>query len=436
MVQERYHDILYEKIFDGNFYSWDSRAIRDFITERNSNLTPKQVCDLFIDKTKYLLRSYGKDDIIKKNLKFFITSELHNLASNPNFRDHIIHAINVYLLGHYIINSNQTFWEDNNIEITENVDSFFYIADNTLRKQPCLVQDSDKMKVFNFSWLVAAILHDFGYISENMKNAIKQLNDIKKQFPFLVYKLKFQPKLKEEKYNSALLLLKDFFKQINIDEEWNEFDFSRFFKIDEKNYIINHGISSSITYLNNMINKERARNIRNSRVYWNYINWGANRSIALAMALHDLPKLKRFAKKEKMDNYEMIIAYKIKFTKDPLTVLLILCDSLQDWDRERVLEGFQNDDVQKVKLKRIDCYSNQSKIILDIEIEYYLQETELRQNLDEDEVKILLDTKILKIKRNKLDILNHIDLENLIEVKFNYEVKFRDKIKENSIQLQ
>ena len=369
MVQERYHNILCDKILDKKFSSCNSRSIIDFIAEFTPNLTPKQVCDLFVDKTKNLLRSYGKDDIIKKNMKFFISSELHNLASNPNYRDHIIHSINVFLLGYYIINTTLTFWENNNLYITENVDNSFNISTDTLMNQTCSIQDSDRMKVFNFSWLVAAILHDFGYISENMKNAVKQLNNIKKQFPFLDYRLDFHPKLKKEKCKSALLLLKDFFKQINNDEEeLNEFDFSRFFKIDDKNYIINHGISSSITYLNNMINKQKNQNLSNSTENLNFINWGANRSIALAMALHDLPKLKEFAKKEKIENHSKIIAHKVKFTKDPLTVLLILCDSLQDWDRERVLEGFQNDDIQKVKLIEIDCNPNQSRIILGIKV--------------------------------------------------------------------
>lgn len=419
-----------------DYYSWDRDAIRDFISDFSSSLTPKQICDLFIEKTKNLLRSYGKDDVVKKNLDFFIASELHNLANNPNYRDHLIHSINVFLLGHYIFNVNSDFFERKEIFINESVDRSFNISTNALTTRPVSISRTEKKKIFNFSWLVASLLHDLGYICENLKQAVTELNIIKNQFPFLGYRLIFRPKLKIEKCQSALDLLKDYFKQLNKDEELNEFDFSKFLTISDKKYRVNHGISSAITYLNNMIAKQRTQNWMDTGIYLNYINWGANRAIALAMALHDLPKLKKIAKREKIDNFSNLCKLKVKITKDPLTVFLILCDSLQDWDRERVFEGFQNNEIQRIELTDINCFHLENRINLDIKVIYYLRRSESENTSNEEETLEFLKTKASKIKKSKNDVLNHIDLEGLMKINYSFIVEFNNQRKEYTILLE
>jgi len=300
-----------------------NEKILEFLRESK---TPKKY-KLSQQIIKNIVKQHGKDQ-----LDLHIT-ELYEVEkatmSLTGKRDHVIHALNTFLLG-------------------------LYINNNYLGK-----------KVDSFQWKLAALFHDIAYPLEISQRIIeryfRKLSAIKNE-------------LHIENFNPIIYLIPKDFEKLTTNKNAFEYIQIRIYEWEldvtvQKRYNdmissnkICHGILSALTVLyfvdllyqkNNPQRKRQPLNIEGSN--WNQKNFEHDVvSACSAIFIHNLP-----------DNaFE-----KIDRNKAPLPYLLKLCDELQNWDRpdQNTLTGDspENYDISIQKNKiifKVKSKKNREKI--------------------------------------------------------------------------
>ena len=259
----------------------------------------------------------------------------------PIYRDHYLHQFQVFLLGLPII------------------DKFYDLYKTDAYPQP------------EVSWLIAASFHDIAYPVQKFdywsENFFKQVFKLNRNPSVLELKTNFI----DEKFLACMgyliceLCCKHFKR--DPDPHWadNEDDYVQFFyrKITEEK---NHGIMSSISLLKMIQLKTNRKKIEKKLGDFESAVTKIILPGALAIALHDDriwggnlydPKTKKVTKKKFMES--------LTFNDDPLSFLLILCDSVHEWGRPSKSEDKAEENFgMKFYLKNFDCKSNQVDITL------------------------------------------------------------------------
>lgn len=248
-----------------------------------------------IDIIHAILKHHGKEDILR------FLSQLAEIEPNiqkvqPWVRDHIVHAINTFLLGVYIL---------------KHIDS-------------CNIND------YSFVWKLSGATHDLGYPIEISKNIgtlyTKELDKILDEIGSL------SPRIEFKNYPGKLNLLENGVDANTLIQEclnkWClDIDIADYYKWLNSKHKTDHGVISALSQtkvidaLYQKNNPERKR----EDIVVDYLNY--NQDIFLTDIIESSSAI--FIHNIK-DEYKQ---FKINFERAPIAFLLYLCDNFQEWDR-------------------------------------------------------------------------------------------------------
>jgi DNA-binding transcriptional regulator YiaG len=215
--------------------------------------------------------------------------------SNPDYRGHYVHQFDVFLLGYYILN-----------RILETDTEISKKFKPSAERNP------------NLTWMLASTFHDIGYpiekIDEWFSSFLNTFLRVKTAYPIEIERIltpvffDYLRYLSEEHYNqtkepmavSGQCYLRDWkFHNILLDN----------LKLKK-----DHGIISSLLLIHSLFTQEKIRNFNE----WLFETFEPEIIPAChAISIHNL----------KID-YE-----KISLSQSPFAFLLVLCDTIQDWER-------------------------------------------------------------------------------------------------------
>jgi hypothetical protein len=284
----------------------------DKISYRNEIKNFTKSCDLN-DKDLYTIimetlhslwvSKYQKDEAFGR---FEIYKEFEKvLFKQPRYRDHFIHQFQVFLSGLPIINKHY---------------------DTIVESYTTVFGGTSKINI-DFSWLLAATFHDIGYLVQQFD---EWLNSFFKEFleiSEIPINLDFGKLLLIRNFQEYADKLTSLYTSIYCDKNEGEWTYTgkhivdnEFRKMFSSKLIIdrNHGLISALILLDRIENSKIVQGIEN------YKDGTFTSSImpsALSISLHD---------------DEIFLNEKIKqieFSKDPLSFILIYCDTIQEWGR-------------------------------------------------------------------------------------------------------
>jgi len=259
-------------------------------------------------------------EIVDKLLRTLMDTESILLAANPRMRDHVRHAGNVFWTGYYLLNKINCFRDPT--QLPGYNDQYF--------------KDSSKkpFEQLNFSWILASLLHDIGYLRGKLFCAGDKL----KRAHSLFYKhseVNISPSNIEPPKN--LDILSNFLNKMCSETKflYNSIHetLSKWGTQKEGRVIEDHGISSAAAFIKQLDGTD----------------FGNNSSEILhataAIALHNLSKWNRY--------WPSINGpVKLPIGVLPIAWLLAYCDELQGWGREPENDSFNVDNVNNIREAR------------------------------------------------------------------------------------
>ena len=236
----------------------------------------------------------------------FIEMEVELEAITQDHSSHINHVIQEFLFGYNLLTNCRWILHEYKFQIGKND------------------KDSDYCKLL-FSWMAAAMFHDIGYDVE--KAPYEEAFRAKKNdfWDFMTNRALTQDPLTF----SINGIAQDIIEKVIIPEINGVLFNNKITNSDFKNLFISksdaypgwskydHGVISAIKYISELKKLELSSGIQ-------YINWEPNRNAALAMVFHNF-RYKNVDLELSCKNPSTIISY-----------LLMVCDEIQEWERERL----------------------------------------------------------------------------------------------------
>lgn len=240
--------------------------------------------------------------------KFFADNDLLTLGTLPGMRGHLDHVLNVYFTGYVISNRVPRFRECATAAAKRLLPTKHADIDS---------QEAKYWELFQLAWLAAATLHDTAYPLEILPDLLGKHWGITKDFGNVLSNIGEAPKpvcpdVLNAGLNEIALVLGTLYGD------------SRFHELLQKNAKfskngvdrVNHGVASGLLFLSLA---DKAMKMKDADAdLWIYLKWAA-----AAMTLHSLKKPGSESK------------ISISLEQDPLSYLLLACDEIQVWDRER-----------------------------------------------------------------------------------------------------
>ena len=250
-----------------------------------------------------------------------------------NHRDHVVHTAYVFLLGLHLFKLNKDIrkaiknyfcknklesYSSQSLNGREVFDGFF-VENYSGKNVP-----SDDLELFRFMWLIISTFHDLSYSFESfihqMASYIHHINDLGKDQPNYVptsIELPFN-KMEVLSIGNSFELLNNL--QKDYDNQGNYLDLEKYLKDRLNEGFVDHGIVSALL----LLKTSDILYIKNP--HWKKEFFDKTfPHIALSIALHNIDW--KFAKKK----YDKLP--EITLENFPLCYLLILADTLQEWDR-------------------------------------------------------------------------------------------------------
>ena len=376
---------LYDDKHNGHYYADLLKAVIDVFLENENEKNATEVYETFF--MIYQITSEDKSEV-GKNKSFISDNEPNTLLDLVQLmktyetntgqlidkqRDHFIHSVNVFILGLAIYSQNETyrqlfkeyvidspykkyyrFKDVEEIEESEKIEKIKDVQKISEIKRIKHITDVSPENVsdeeFLYRWGIAALFHDIGYpieiIGKQMKKFVKdgiksisvnynvetaiefkdfdEFNTIRKINP------SFADKYREDNPESKFLNL---FKPTDImahkiSSDFNKIDINQlinhlnsFFEIMGNNGFIDHGFFSSILVLNSygfLIQKHE--NKIPDFFFYPIVD------SATAILLHNY-----YGNVLRKKPFELPV---LSPQDSPLAFLLILCDELQEWNRQ------------------------------------------------------------------------------------------------------
>ena len=324
---------VYEDIQNGhNYKSFLRQAIYEFL-DRETKETAFAVYQAFFDS--YRIKLEGAKNPFLDLLDILKSYEENAATLIDKQRDHYIHSVNVFILGLCFYTKNANF---------QNL-----FNEKTLNKDQYLYAYSTKHEEFLFRWGIASLFHDVGYPIEIIgKQIIKFIqfasevdgeDQVKPKLEFenfealntiseVIPKSEFI-KSYYEKYDSCVyidllkptdLLAHKLHIDLGIDLQDIKTSLNKFVDVMAKNGFIDHGFYSAIIVLKWYGFLIQSSHYHPENFYYPLLD------SASAILLH---------------NYYRNAIMKPPFNKGmlspsqhPIAFLLILCDELQEWNRQ------------------------------------------------------------------------------------------------------
>lgn len=302
---------LMEKIGKLNRISY-SDEIRQFKEECDS--TARDLYDIIIGSLESLwVRKYEKSEAYRRFAIFQTYEQV--LFKDPRYRDHFIHQFQVFLSGLPII---EEFYDDIHATYSSKFGGEAEIN-------------------ADFSWLLAATFHDIGYIVQKFDTG---LNSFFKEFldvQNIPINIDLGKLLLERNFQDYIDKLTSLYLTL-YDDKTDNWRYTGLHRIDHDLRKLltskcisdrNHGLISSLILLDRIEHSEVAKSTEG---YGNRLFSSVIMPAGLSIALHDSkifcdPKISP-----------------IEFKKDPLTFILIYCDTIQEWGRPINAAGTGNNE--------------------------------------------------------------------------------------------
>ncbi|MCP4345073.1 MAG: hypothetical protein GY795_06050 [Desulfobacterales bacterium] len=279
-----------------------------------SNQPPVVSSSEEIDSLLYLIDRFVHVELevderlnIREHLSRQIAVEVHQHLTRPHYRDHLLHVIDVFLLGHLLLNTRLCWIQGKETPLVEHLVNLA-----SQRKKDEAQPTLEKEWIQN--WAVASLLHDIGYQLGHGKSISREPDVWRRYFeltgPVSPQWLQFQYDEKDAPgadglFNFAGDLTKNICEQI-----------TECLPHNAKNFKSDHGVLSAL----------RVSQILSHAYYQNQPGNEADTgkpSINYKHAIHAIA-------------HHNLCHHKISFDSHPLSCLLRLCDELQEWDRHRV----------------------------------------------------------------------------------------------------
>jgi hypothetical protein len=282
------------------------------ISTRHWPISPAESLDsLLYMVDRYAHIELGVEELlnIRYHLGRQITSEIHLYLSKPHYRDHMLHVIDVFLLGHLLLNTN-IYWIKGKAPMIDHLDK-------TLTGQDAnwgMASKDDLMR----NWAVASLFHDIGYQLGHGKKSSPNLNAWEEYFvlnnpspdSFVSFPHGNRTAEKDD-HQIPQKFLTDFSKKIDKSDV-----FKGVFPVFNAKNKKDHGVLSAI----------RVTQILNDADYTvNEANTDSIGDLAQGYrhAIHAIA-------------HHNLFSHRVSIHSHPLACLLRLCDELQEWDRRRV----------------------------------------------------------------------------------------------------
>jgi len=292
------------------FNDWNkpTKQVCDFLSTSDANERKTFAEDLI----KHYWEFYGKGNY-SKYIKKLIDIELGIRKFNKDHRDHITHSAYVFLLG---------------IDL--------YCSDKSIResiKKKCnkLPLNSSNEKNFLFMWNIISTFHDIGYpfdsFSKEMNLYMGMINESGKNvdcFKENSFKIEFDNVAELLNGENSFHVMNEL--QKSNDKNGKCLDLENYFKYQNSKGKIDHGILSSLILL-------KITDILYQKQQWDReLYEKVFPEIGLAIASHNIKwkDLKDYSKDKEISNENLP---EITLKDFPFCYLLILADTLQEWDR-------------------------------------------------------------------------------------------------------
>lgn len=286
----------------------------------------RSVCD-FLSTTDQDLRQTYAERLIKEHWELWnkdlysvfldklMTSQLGMKLFDRFQRDHVSHLAYVFLLGLYLYNTDK--------DIQDAIRNHESLAHLPLRRRSGWTEELD----FFFMWNVISTFHDLGYpfesFSKEMCSYMSMLNNMQGRADRKTnsFSLSFKELEILSDNRSSFEIINQ--AQMKHDKENNYLDLQRYFEHELKSGIIDHGVLSALFLL------KTTDIIYTKREWFRGLFRQLFPEIALAIAIHNIDWN---VIKGTMGISETDLP-NITLQDFPFCYLLILADSLQEWDR-------------------------------------------------------------------------------------------------------
>jgi len=293
---------------------------------------------------------YGTFEICDKMWEVMKVSDAIARSLSRKVRGHARHAINVFWLGYYLI------YHDLLSPYFSEIGK--KIINDTENKE---ISREEPLKAISSIWFYTGLFHDIGISVEKSKDYYKHQKTLIDMFETYALPL---PDLKDyasKNFSDDVTKITDQFNS----RLWNKIEV--YFQKGFQNKSPDHGLVAATYLLEHVKSEKNACYARE-----------AGRAIMLHQAIGEIGK-----EKEELISWE----------KEPISCLLLICDQLQTWDRERGDKSLNDDDLpDRAELLNLLVKRDNDKPLVDLYIDYIVQPHVLRYNDIYNRVKSFLES--------------------------------------------
>ena len=313
---------------DGN--AWRPDIVNDAASEVWRRESSREKWDGFWGCFQKLVGELRLTHVTDMMKRMFANSDLFALGVSPSMRGHLEHVLYVYFTGYVICHRLPGFKE----QVLDAVKKLLGDAYTS--------NDSDRLwDLFQFAWIIAATLHDTGYALELSPEAFGKTKEVLSDFRFAKCNKKLPAEIAvtidwdlATKADAAFQRVLESLGYSEIAKSWIK-DHG-VFKDDKKRDRVNHGVAGGAIFIERFYSECSAM-ASNDPVLVKFMEWAGT-----AMALHSL---KVPGKK---------CGTRLSLDRDPLAFLLLLCDELQLWNRDRPDDSQSNSRIRRSELEKLE----------------------------------------------------------------------------------
>ncbi len=293
--------------------------------------------ELLIKEAIYCLRDLDPEDPnefkqdfgiieIKEYFKKFSEFEEVLYGADRYYRDHSLHVFRVFLLGFYLLWSD--FSESDKDDI--NFDSIKILPSKLGIKYKITIEEKQSI------WTIMALTHDLGYPIEKIEKINEKITGLIKYFgPTGIEEYKYNLPLQNQFLNDFILkfISSKLIQKKTLDKYFTVIQNKYYLKFAKAFENFSHGIMSCILLMKHLVYFKESDYSHSSLNFLNErdaIQFSIRRTILRSIASHD-----------NQDIYHIF--------PDNFLFLLTFCDALQEWDRPRITQRFQPSDNIIVK---------------------------------------------------------------------------------------
>lgn len=283
----------------------------------------------FIKEMSPIWMQYEKEKYIEVFKKYIDIETGVEVFTNKHI-SHLNHVIQEFLVGYNIIMSAS------------------FIKTKYNYKESRLSFDSEFYDLL-FSWMVAALFHDIGYDVEEYKNEEEYRSKKNEYWSFINSRPVLDRDMTIDVNNPIINILdQDFIPQLNkiFDKKFTLLSFINIFKIQNGNqFKYDHALISAIKYYDELYKLQEKNGGR-------YLEWQPNINAIIAILMHNIKH------KEQKFFFDTNNANFIP------TVLLLICDEIEYWERSRVIKNTEMENYSVIDLMGASFKENYSYFIV------------------------------------------------------------------------